>query len=184
MHNDSINIICIIVIHNTSNATLSIDRSMTMFVKIPLSCLLILTSHLLYTMCFDCIVEDKRGSIKDCTKHWCGTLETIHCKESCDGVKCEKDEGCAGLCCKDGTCQSCGLSKTLVILIAVVVVVLVASLTIVVVCCCSKKPSAPRASGWCELHGTAWIRTTRKQVWIGTKYTCIWTRIRLRIELE
>ena len=150
-----INIICIIVIHNTSNATLNIDRGMTMFAKTPLSCLLILTSHLLYTMCFDCSVKNKHGPIKECTKHCCGTLDAMYCKESCDGIKCEKDEGCAGLCCKDGTCQSCGLSKTVVILIAVGAILLVASLTIFVLCCCRKKTAAPRASGWRELHGAA-----------------------------
>ena len=114
----------------SSIATLNIDRGMTMFAKTPLSCLLILTSHLLYTMCFDCSVKNKHGPIKECTKHCCGTLDAMYCKESCDGIKCEKDEGCAGLCCKDGTCQSCGLSKTVVIVIAVGAILLVASLTI------------------------------------------------------
>ena len=153
-----------------------------MFVKTPFSCLLILTSHILYTMCFDCTVKNKHGPIKECTKHCCGTLDAMYCKESCDGIKCEKDEGCAGLCCKDGTCQSCGLSKTVVILIAVGAILLVASLTIVVLCCCRKKPAAPRASGWRELHGAA----SEEQTWLQ----CVkeadvnWNKVNVYMDLQ
>lgn len=173
-------IICITIDQRSSTG-------MAMWTKITLSCLLILTSHVLYTECYKCTIENRHGSIRKCTKHCCGTLANMYCKKSCDGVKCEKEEGCGGLCCKDGTCQSCGLSKTLIILIAVGVVISVAALTLIVVCYCNKNPSAPRRSGWSELQSSAWInlasfadilwafipleliRTARKQMWIGTR---------------
>ena len=147
-----------------------------MLTKIPLSCLLILTSQIWYTECFLCTYHDKHGVIKDCTKHCCGILERVYCKESCDGVKCERDVGCGDLCCKDGICRSCSLGSKprvgSIFPMAVGAVVFIVALALIVHCVLLwRKRSAPRFV-WAVQQGTA--------AWTGQRGSRCHTQIQER----